>query len=375
MGKKPRESIKIRKFDPILFITLICLAVLGMIVLYSAVHQGDLNLWYRQGAYWLLALLIFAFFCLIPTRVIALSAWPAYLLVLVALLLIPFIGDIQMGARRWINLGAFHFQPSELMKWTLLLLMSHWFASRDAISLRSVGSASMMVAIPVALIASQPDLGTALILLFSAFILVLVAGLPWRWLGYCLLAASLIFPLLWRYYMHSYQKERIISFLDPQSDPFNSGYHVIQSTIAIGSGGLFGKGYLNGTQGRLHFLPEQHTDFIFAILAEEGGMLAAVLLLLLYTILISRIVLIGAHAHSRFGALFCLGVATIFMLYIVINIGMVCGLLPVVGVPLPFISYGGSALMTMMIALGITMRVAIESKNKLPWQRPGNPLA
>jgi len=174
--------------------------------------------------------------------------------------------------------------------------------------------------------------------------------------------------------MHDYQKQRVLTFLDPQSDPLGSGYHVIQSTIAIGSGGLFGKGFLQGTQARLHFLPEQHTDFIFSVLAEEGGFIAVALLLLMYGILVVRILMISSRASSRFGSLLCIGVATIFILYISINIGMVSGLLPVVGVPLPFISYGGSALVTMLGALGLIMRVVVESQGKIPWQRPGSPL-
>jgi len=175
--------------------------------------------------------------------------------------------------------------------------------------------------------------------------------------------------------MHTYQKQRVLSFLHPEADPLGAGYHVIQSSIAIGSGGLFGKGYLQGTQARLHFLPEQHTDFIFAVLAEEGGLIASSLLLLLYAFLISRIVMISARAATRFGAMLCIGIAAIFGLYVLINIGMVSGVMPVVGVPLPFVSYGGSALITMLAALGMVMRVHIESRDKLPWQRLGSPFA
>jgi rod shape determining protein RodA len=204
--------------------------------------------------------------------------------------------------------------------------------------------------------------------------MLIAAGLPWRWFGMAVVAAIASIPVLW-HFMHDYQKNRVLTLLDPQSDPLGAGYHVIQSTIAIGSGGLFGKGFLQGTQARLHFLPEQHTDFIFSVLAEEGGFVAVTVLLLLYAILIIRILLISQRANSRFASLVCIGVASIFMLYIVVNIGMVSGLLPVVGLPLPFISYGGSALVTMLAALGLVMRTVIESKDKIPWQRPGSPLA
>jgi len=209
--------------------------------------------------------------------------------------------------------------------------------------------------------------------LLNGLALLLASGLPWRWFAYAVAAALLSAPLLW-HNMHDYQRKRIQSFLDPQSDPLGAGYHVIQSTIAIGSGGIFGKGYLQGTQARLHFLPEQHTDFIFGVMAEEGGLVVAMILLTLYAIMIYRILIIASRAHTRFASLICLGIASIFLIYIGVNIGMVSGLLPVVGVPLPFISYGGSALVTMMAAMGMVMRVAIESENKVAWQRPGSPL-
>jgi rod shape determining protein RodA len=260
-----------------------------------------------------------------------------------------------------------------MMKWALMFVLAGWFASREANRVSHLMVALLLAAAPSALIIIQPDLGTTLVLLFAATAMVIAAGLPWRWLGYAVAAALAAAPVLW-HFMHDYQKQRVMTFLDPQSDPLGAGYHVIQSTIAIGSGGLMGKGFLEGTQARLHFLPEQHTDFIFSVLAEEGGFIAVGILLLLYALLIARIIMISARAHSRFGSLLCIGVASIFMLYITVNIGMVSGLLPVVGVPLPFISYGGSAMVTMLVAMGLVMRVAIESKDKIPWQRPGSPL-
>jgi len=281
---------------------------------------------------------------------------------------------VQMGARRWLDLGVINVQPSELMKWALMLLMAHWFASRHASSLRDLSLALLFAVLPAGLIVIQPDLGTTLLLLLSATVMVFAAGLPWRWAAYGAAASLISLPVLWLN-MHTYQKQRVLSFLDPEADPLGAGYHVIQSSIAIGSGGVFGKGYLHGTQARLHFLPEQHTDFIFAVLAEEGGLIASGLLLLLYGLLISRIVSIASRAATRFGAMLCIGVAAIFSLYVCINIGMVSGVMPVVGVPLPFVSYGGSALITMLAALGMVMRVHIESRDKLPWQRPGSPFA
>jgi len=279
-----------------------------------------------------------------------------------------------MGARRWIDLGLFTLQPSEFMKWALLLFLAFWFSSRDAHRLSSLYIPVLFIVVPACLILMQPDLGTTLLILAAALSMILAAGLPWRWLGYLIASLVVSLPILWNN-LHHYQRQRVLSFLDPQLDPLGAGYHVIQSTIAIGSGGIFGKGYLQGTQDRLHFLPEQHTDFIFSVLAEEGGLIAAGLLLLVYGILIIRILMIGARASSRFGAMLCVGIASIFTLYITVNIGMVSGLLPVVGLPLPFVSYGGSALITLLAAMGLVLRVDIESDGKIPWQRPGSPMA
>ena len=362
------------KVDWTLLLVMLCLAAVGLVTLYAAVHQGGIELWQRQVIYWLLGLGFFIAVCFIPLRVLALMTWPAYLVALLALILVPLLGDVQMGARRWLDLGVFNFQPSELMKWALMLLLAHWFASRHAASFKALMMAMLFAILPAAFIIMQPDLGTSLLLLLSATAMVFAAGLPWRWAFYGIGAGLISLPILW-HNMHTYQKSRVLSFLHPEADPLGAGYHVIQSAIAIGSGGLFGKGYLQGPQGRLHFLPEQHTDFIFSVLAEEGGLIASALLLVLYALLIGRIVSIASRAATRFGAMLCIGVAAIFTLYVIINIGMVCGLLPVVGVPLPFISYGGSALITMLAALGMVMRVSIESRDKLPWQRPGSPFA
>lgn len=362
------------KLDWILLLAMLGLAGFGLLTLYAAVHQGGIGLWQRQVIYWLLGLTIFSVCCLVPVRLLALMAWPVYIITLIALMLVPVLGDVHLGARRWLNFGLFNFQPSELMKWALMLLLAHWFASRNAGSFRSLLMALLFAVVPSGLIVTQPDLGTTLLLLSSAAVMIFAAGLPWRWAFYGMGAALVSLPLLW-HHMHAYQKERILSFLHPEADPLGAGYHVIQSTIAIGSGGIFGKGYLQGTQARLHFLPEQHTDFIFAVLAEEGGLIASGLLLLLYALLISRIMRIAACAATRFGSMLCIGVGVIFSLYVLINIGMVSGVMPVVGVPLPFISYGGSALITMLAALGMVMRVEIESHGKVAWQRLGSPFA
>ncbi|WP_238701711.1 rod shape-determining protein RodA [Mariprofundus erugo] len=364
----------LKSIDWILLATLFCLAMLGMVTLYAAVHQGAPGLWQKQGMYWGAGMAIFTMLCFMPLRLLGLACWPMYGVALLLLLLVPIIGDIHMGARRWLNLGVMNLQPSEIMKWALMFMLASWFASREARGWVEIVVPLLLTVMPAALIVMQPDLGTTLVLLFAATALIIAAGLPWRLFGLAVVAGIASLPVLW-HFMHDYQKQRVLTLLDPQSDPLGAGYHVIQSTIAIGSGGLFGKGFMHGTQARLHFLPEQHTDFIFSVLAEEGGFIAVALLLFLYGLLIIRILWIGHRAHSRFGSLLCVGIASIFVLYITVNIGMVSGLFPVVGLPLPFISYGGSALVSMLAATGLVMRVAIESKGQIPWQRPGSPLA
>jgi len=363
----------IRHMDKTLIICLLSLLTLSLFVLYAAIHHGDIAVFQKQVVFWALGLIGFIGICFVPLRLMGLLAWPAYLIALLSLALVPLLGDVHMGARRWLDLGLVAFQPSEMMKWALMLMLAHWFASREPNTWVNFLVPLAMTILPAALIVIQPDLGTTLVLLFAAVAMLIAAGFAWRWLLSAIAVSPAILYVLW-HHMHTYQKQRVLTFLDPQTDPLGAGYHVIQSSIAIGSGGFWGKGYLEGTQGRLHFLPEQHTDFIFAILAEEGGLIAVTLLLVLYGILISRILTIASHAHSRFAALLCTGIASIFMLYVFVNIGMVSGILPVVGVPLPFISYGGSALLTMLGALAIVMRVAIESNDSIPWQRPSSPL-
>ncbi|MDQ6955551.1 MAG: rod shape-determining protein RodA [Mariprofundaceae bacterium] len=362
------------RMDKILIMCLFGLLSLSLFVLYAAVHAGDTAIFQKQAIFWFLGLIGFIGVCFVPLRIMGLLAWPVYLIALLSLALVPVIGDVHMGARRWLDLGVVAFQPSEMMKWALMLILAHWFASREPDTWPNFLIPLIISILPAGLIVIQPDLGTTLVLLFAAVAMLIASGFAWRWLLGAMAVSPLILWVLWNN-MHGYQKQRVLTFLDPQSDPLGAGYHVIQSSIAIGSGGFWGKGYLEGTQGRLHFLPEQHTDFIFAILAEEGGLAAVSLLLVLYAILISRMLTIASCAHSRFGALLATGIASIFMLYVFINIAMVSGILPVVGVPLPFISYGGSALLTMLGALAIVMRVGIESKGNIPWQRPSSPLS
>ncbi|MDQ6975322.1 MAG: rod shape-determining protein RodA [Mariprofundaceae bacterium] len=360
--------------DRWLLVILLMLAAIGLLTLYSAVHHGEIHIWYRQLSYWLVGLTAFLILALIPLRLLGLLAWPVFAFALLCLALVPLMGDVQMGARRWITIGPVHLQPSEIMKWALMLVLAHWFANREPDGWLAIIVAVCLTAVPAALIVVQPDLGTSLVLLLAATAMLVAAGFPWRYLFSIVAMMPFAGWYVWLH-MHQYQKQRVLTFLDPQTDPLGAGYHVIQSMISIGSGGLWGKGYLTGTQSRLNFLPEQHTDFIFSVLAEEAGLIGVFVLLLLFALLVHRMLHIASIAHTRFAALVTVGVCSIFMIYIFVNIAMVSGVLPVVGVPLPFVSYGGSALVSMLAALGMVARVSIEAHAVLPWQRGGSPLA
>jgi rod shape determining protein RodA len=276
------------------------------------------------------------------------------------LVLVPLVGSSGGGARRWIALGFFSLQPSELVKVTLLLVLArdfHRYAPPQGYGLRELIYPAVLVAIPAGLILAEPNLGTAMVLGLLFLSLVFAAGIRLRSFMLAGLAGGGVLPLLW-HHMKSYQKQRVLSFLNPDSDPLGAGYHMIQSKITVGSGMLWGKGFLQGTQNRLDFLPEKHTDFVFAVVAEEWGFIGTAVLLALYCALLMRLLVIAGKARDRFSALVAVGVASIVFWQMLINIGMNLGMLPVVGVPLPLLSYGGSSLLTMMVALGLALNVS-----------------
>jgi rod shape determining protein RodA len=276
----------------------------------------------------------------------------------VALLIaVALFGDIVNGARRWLNLGVARFQPSEMLKLALPLMLAWYFHRREStLRLRDFAVAAVLLAIPFGLIVRQPDLGTASLVGAAGFYVIFFAGLSWRLMGgLAAVGAVALFPL-WGM-LHDYQRRRVLTLLDPTQDPLGAGYHIIQSTIAVGSGGLSGKGWLNGTQAHLEFIPERHTDFIFAVYSEEFGLLGNLLLLVLYALLIGRGLVIAANAATVFARLLAGSMTLMFFTYAFVNMGMVSGILPVVGVPLPFLSYGGTALLTLFIAAGILMSV------------------
>ena len=281
----------------------------------------------------------------------------AYLAGIALLVAVALFGDVVHGARRWLQLGVARFQPAEVMKLALPLRLAWYFNKNEAtLRLRDFAVGGLLLAVPVLLIARQPDLGTAVLVAAAGFYVIFFAGIGWKLLAaLAVAAAASLFPL-WGM-LHDYQRRRILTLIDPTQDPLGAGYHTIQSTIAVGSGGITGKGWLHGTQTHLEFIPERHTDFIFAVYSEEFGLLGNAVLLVLYTMLVARGLMIAANAPTFFARLLAAAITLMFFTYAFVNMGMVAGILPVVGVPLPFVSYGGTALTTLFIGIGILMSV------------------
>ncbi len=299
----------------------------------------------------------------IPPQRLMQFAVPAYALGLILLLGVAAFGIVVNGSRRWLDLGLTRIQPSELMRLAVPMMLAWYFHyKQETLNARDFALAGLLLALPVGLIAKQPDLGTSLLITASGFYVLFLAGLSWKVILGGAAAAGAALPLAWNYLLHDYQRQRVLTLIDPASDPLGAGYHIIQSTIAIGSGGAFGKGWLSGTQNQLDFVPERTTDFIFAVYSEEFGLLGAVLLLLLYLAIIARGLKIAELAPSLFARLMAGTISLNFFTYIFVNMGMVAGILPVVGVPLPFMSYGGTALVTLMLGFGMLMSLATHRK-------------
>jgi rod shape determining protein RodA len=343
--------------DPVLLFGLILLMIAGLAILYSA-SDGSIELVQRQVVRLAIALAVMFFVAQISQQ--QLYLWAPYLFALGILLLILVLvaGDVGKGAQRWLNLYVIRFQPSEMMKLITPMMLAWYlcekpFPPKISSLLISLG----LVIVPTLLIAKQPDLGTSLLVAAAGFFVVFFGGIRWRILFGTLLAMLALVPVLWQF-MHDYQKQRVLTLFDPQSDPLGSGYHIIQSTIAIGSGGIYGKGWFNGTQSQLDFLPERTTDFIFAVFAEEFGIMGAIILLMLYAFIIIRGLYIAAHAQDSFGRLLAGSLSMTFFVYLFVNVGMVSGILPVVGVPLPLVSYGGTSMVTLMAGFGMLMSIS-----------------
>ena len=350
-----------RYIDKFLLVSLLLLLAVGLVTLYSATGS-DINRVSKQGAHILIALFIMWLVANIPLQQIMRLAVPIYTVGLILLVGVALFGEINNGARRWLNIGVTRIQPSEIMKIAVPLMMAWYFDKHEiTLRLREYIGATLILVLPVALILRQPDLGTALLIAASGFYVLFLAGLSWRIIvGLCASVAACI-PILWSF-MHDYQQKRVLTMLDPSQDPLGAGYHIIQSSIAIGSGGIVGKGWQNGTQAQLDFLPEQSTDFIFAVFSEEFGLIGNSLLLLLYLVIIGRCMVITANASTQFTRLIAGSITLTFCTYIFVNMGMVSGILPVVGVPLPLISYGGTSMVTMLLGFGILMSIQTHPK-------------
>jgi rod shape determining protein RodA len=332
------------------------LIALASVILYSASGQ-DTDVLLRQGGRLGLALGVMLLLAQIHPDFLKASSpilFAAGVLLLGAVLV---IGDVGKGAQRWLDLGVFRFQPSELMKLGTPMMLA-WYLSETGLPPRwsTVLIAGLLIVGPVALIAKQPDLGTALLVAVSGSVALFLGGIGWAYLLALAAALGALLPIAW-HLMHDYQRDRVLTFLNPEADPLGRGYHIIQSKIAIGSGGIYGKGWLHGTQGQLEFLPERSTDFIFAILAEEFGLVGCLGLLAIYLFIIGRCLQIVAQCQDTFSRLLSGALTVTFFVYVFVNIGMVIGILPVVGVPLPMVSYGGTSMVTLMAAFGILMSI------------------
>lgn len=347
--------------DGPLLLALLTLSGVGLVVLYSASGQSWLTV-SQQAVKLILAFLFLVILAQIPPQRYRLWAPWLYSICVFMLIMVLALGVISKGSQRWLNLGLFRFQPSELMKLVMPLMLAWYFdGSNLPPSLKQLTTAMVLILIPVLLVAKQPDLGTALIIAFAGIGVILLAGIRWPvFLGGIIALCGLI-PLSW-HFMHDYQKQRVLTLFNPERDPLGKGYHIIQSKIAIGSGGLWGKGWLHGSQAHLSFLPEHSTDFIFAVGGEEFGFIGALVLLSLFSIILSRGLYITIKAKDTFGRLTAGSITILFFLSAFVNIAMVSGLLPVVGIPLPLVSYGGTALVTFIACFGIVMSIHAHPK-------------
>ena len=346
-------------FSYIMFICI--LAATGIVVLYSAAN-GNWSPWaLNQLIRFGMGFTVMIVLAMTDLKVLMKIAYPFYFIVLILLIYVEVKGTIGMGAQRWIDLKFFKLQPSELMKIALVLVLAKYFHSSSLQSIETMRGLVVPIILtmfPAFLVMTQPDLGTALMLIMSAGAIFFVVGVQiWKFVTVGITGLVFI-PFAW-HFLHDYQKNRVLTFLDPERDPLGSGYHIIQSKIALGSGGVFGKGFLKGTQSHLNFLPEKHTDFIFTMLSEEFGMIGAVFVVLINVLIIAYSFAFALRSTSYFGKLLAIGLATNFFLYVFINMAMVLGLIPVVGIPLALISYGGTVILSVMASFGIILSVCI----------------
>ncbi len=340
-----------------LFGLLVLLITAGLFILYSASNE-NMGMIARQGARLGLAFSVMLVLSFVPPHAYRRWSPGIYLSGILLLLLVMAIGKIGKGAQRWLDLGFFRFQPSEIMK-LAVPMMTAWYLDKKTLplDLQSLCVAAVIIFVPTLLIAEQPDLGTAIMVASGGVFVVFLAGIRLKTIGILAGSMAALAPALW-YVMHDYQKKRVMTLLNPESDPLGSGYHIIQSKIAIGSGGALGKGWLAGSQSHLNFLPEHATDFIFSVGSEEFGFVGGTGLIVLFFLISLRCIFISKHAQTNYTRLLAIGLSMSFFLSVFVNIGMVMGILPVVGVPLPLVSYGGTAMVTFMAGFGILMSIS-----------------
>jgi rod shape determining protein RodA len=350
-----------RRIDPMLFAAAIAIVGVGLVTLFSAADQSIARETSQLMSLSFAIVLMWTFANIAP-QTLARVAVPLYVVAVAMLVGVAMFGIVVNGSRRWLNLGVARFQPSELMKIALPLMLAWYFQKFEGrVRFHDFVFAAILIVVPVYLIKRQPDLGTSLLIAASGFYVLFLAGLSWKIIVGLFALGAAVGPMVWTH-LHDYQRERILTFLDPSRDPLGAGYHSTQASIALGSGGIVGKGWLNGTQTHLDFLPERHTDFIFAVFGEEFGLIGAAVLLVLYLLLITRAMVITANASTLFARLLSGAITLMFFTYAFVNMAMVSGLLPVVGVPLPLVSYGGTALISLFIGLGILMSVQAHRK-------------
>lgn len=361
-GHTRRSRLNLFHIDGPLLLGLLALLVFGLFILYSASGQ-DLSMMKAQMVRLGVALAVMVAVAQITPQTLQRWSLPLFIVGLLLLVAVLLVGHVGKGAQRWLDLGFMKFQPSEVMKLAVPMSVA-WIIARHSLPprLRHLLLGFLACAIPTLLIARQPDLGTSILIATAGIFVLFMSGMSWRIIGFVAALISAFLPVLWLFLMHDYQRRRVLTFLNPESDPLGSGYHIIQSKIAIGSGGLEGKGYLQGTQSQLEFLPERHTDFIFAVISEELGLMGVLILLSLYLFIIGRCLQIASQAQDNYSKLVAASFTLTFFVYVFVNIGMVSGLLPVVGVPLPLVSYGGTSMVTLMAAFGVIMSVGTHKR-------------
>ncbi|MCV2883971.1 rod shape-determining protein RodA [Aestuariibacter sp. AA17] len=348
--------------DGPLLVGLLVLMAVGLVTIYSAGGQ-DIDLIHRQLVR--LGVAVTVMFAIAQVPVLAFKRISPYFYVIGILMLLGvlFFGVMGGGAKRWLDLGLFRFQPSEIMKLAVPMMVAGFISQHNLPpKTQHIFIGFILVAVPTLLIAKQPDLGTSLLIASSGLFVLFLAGMRWKLIMMIGLLGSAFTPIMWFFLMKEYQKQRVLTFLNPESDPLGSGYHIIQSKIAIGSGGLEGKGWLQGTQSQLEFLPERHTDFIFAVFSEEFGLLGVVTLLAIYAFIVMRGIIIAMRAQEAYAKLLAGSITLTFFVYVFVNMGMVSGILPVVGVPLPLVSYGGTSMVTLLAGFGMLMSISTQKR-------------